>query len=189
MLHIRILVLEDSIEDAELIIRELDKSEKIIIDEWKRVETEAEFVQFLNHDRTWDVILVDAKLPQMSALRALELLKATDLDTPMVLVTGTFSVEAAYVLAERGMNGWMLKEFLWLLPAVIAQVIRESRLRMETRRLERELEALRSPLQNICSLIKLYAQLLAHGKEDRLEDYAVILMQQIERLENLIYKA
>ena len=64
---IRVLLLEDEVADAELIVRELRRSG--FDPHWRRVETEAEFIDSLNP--SLDLILADFRLPQFDGLRAL----------------------------------------------------------------------------------------------------------------------
>ena len=64
---LRVLLLEDSENDAELVIRELTRHG--FAPEWKRVETEADFLAELGN--TYDVVTVDYHLPMYDGLRAL----------------------------------------------------------------------------------------------------------------------
>ena len=69
--EICILLLEDSLDDAELLVRQLRDAG--FAPQWQRAETEAEFLDSLKQD--WDVILGDYNLPQFDALHALALLR------------------------------------------------------------------------------------------------------------------
>ena len=66
--NIRVLLLEDRITDAELIVRELRRCN--FEPQWDRAETEDGFVGLL--DPSIDVILADYNLPQFDGLKALK---------------------------------------------------------------------------------------------------------------------
>ena len=63
---LRLLVVEDSLTDAEVVVRELRRAG--YAPEWKRVETEPDYLAQLNH--VWDIILADYNLPQFSGMRS-----------------------------------------------------------------------------------------------------------------------
>src|SRR5260221_8594053 len=106
--ELRILVLEDQSEDAELVIHELRRAG--FQPEWQRVETEADYVLCLNADL--DLILADYSLPQCSALRALHLLQARGLDIPLIVVTGAVGDEIAVECMKQGATDYLLKDRL-----------------------------------------------------------------------------
>ncbi len=60
---LKVLVLEDRVEDVELVLHALRKAD--FDPAWKRVETEPDFRSALTED--WDVILADYTLPSFSA--------------------------------------------------------------------------------------------------------------------------
>ena len=80
---LKVLIVEDRPEDAELMVRELERSGFQV--EWDRVDTEADYGARLRPEL--DVILSDYNIPQFGALRALELLREHDLSTPMIIVS------------------------------------------------------------------------------------------------------
>ena len=105
---LRVLLVEDNPNDAELILRELKKANGYqIIHE--RVETEDAFKQVL-HRLVWDFIICDYSLPQFSAERALELIAGYGLDMPFILVSGKITQEQAQkVLGRRTVRGFVSK--------------------------------------------------------------------------------
>jgi CheY-like chemotaxis protein len=74
---LRVLLIEDSYTDAQLLLRELRRSGYEV--EFERVET-AEAMQVILLENPWDLILSDYTMPKFSALGALEVLKASRLD-------------------------------------------------------------------------------------------------------------
>src|SRR5579864_8286490 len=87
---LRVLMLEDQLTDAELIIDELRHAG--FDPEWQRCDTEAAYRGHLN--RPLDVILADYTLPQFDAPHALRLLKETGVDIPFIVITGTVEEDA-----------------------------------------------------------------------------------------------
>ena len=74
---LRVLIIEDSEDDSQLLLRELQHIGYEV--EFERVET-AEALQVVLTEKTWDLILSDYTLPKFNALQALEVLKASRLD-------------------------------------------------------------------------------------------------------------
>jgi len=83
---IRILLLEDSRVDADLIARELGRSELHVLLE--RVDSEASFIAALDTFSP-DVVLSDHALAQFNSHAALETLRAISPATPFIIVTGS----------------------------------------------------------------------------------------------------
>src|SRR5579872_7459657 len=88
---IRVLILEDRAEDAELMIHELRRS--WFEPAWEREETEEGFLKRLQP--TPDVILSDYHMPLLDAPRVLELLQAQGLDIPFIVVSGAIGEDLA----------------------------------------------------------------------------------------------
>jgi len=72
---LKILIVEDSQDDADLIVAELKYAG--FTPQWKRVETEQAFLEELK--QAPDIILSDYSLPQFSGLKAATLLRASGL--------------------------------------------------------------------------------------------------------------
>ena len=89
---LRVLMVEDSEDDALLTIRELKKGG--YEPEHERVET-AEAMRAALREKTWDVILCDYRLPQFNGLAAIALLKETNIDIPLIIVSGAIGEETA----------------------------------------------------------------------------------------------
>ena len=70
--HLRILLIEDSEDDARLLLREIQRGGYEV--ESERVET-ADAMRDALANRAWDIVICDFSLPRFSAPHALELLK------------------------------------------------------------------------------------------------------------------
>jgi signal transduction histidine kinase len=91
--------------------------------ECRRVETEADFVAHLSP--AIDVILSDYTLPGWNALRALELVRASHLEVPFIVVSGTISEEVAVECMRRGAADYLLKDRLGRLGPAVARAIED----------------------------------------------------------------
>ncbi len=130
---LRVLMVEDSEDDALLIIRELKKGGYNPVQE--RVETAAAMKKALE-EREWDIILCDYKLPKFNAPSAIALLKETNIDIPFIIVSGTIGEETAIECMRLGADDYMMKNNLSRLCPAIARELQEA----ETRRKHKQVE-------------------------------------------------
>jgi len=117
---LRVLIIEDRPDDAELIAEHLRDAGLRAV--WERVDSEADFVAKLN--RGLDLIIADYHLPQFSAPRALELLNKLDLDIPFIVVTGTVGEAAAVAVMRSGARDYVLKDNLSRLKPAVEREVR-----------------------------------------------------------------
>src|ERR1043166_4474572 len=132
---LRVLLVEDNPTDAELILRALRGAG--FAPEWQRVDTEEEFTRSL--DPKIDIVLSDYVMPQFSGLRALELLKESELEIPFILVSGTIGEETAVEAMRSGATDYLLKDRLVRLGQAVERALEQKRLRDEHRRTEERL--------------------------------------------------
>ena len=145
---LRILVVEDSEDDAALLLRLLRRSgyEPQAV----RVERPEEMSRLLE-ERSWDLIVADYSLPHFSALRALDLLNEKGLDIPFIILSGTIGEETAVEAMKAGAHDYIMKgSSARLLPAIDRE-LREAQERATRRRAE---EALRQNERRFRSLIE-----------------------------------
>jgi two-component system, cell cycle sensor histidine kinase and response regulator CckA len=122
---IRVLILEDNPNDAELMVFELRRSG--FPPTWDRVETEADFLAHL--DAGLDVILADYSLPQFDGMRALRLVRERNLDVPFIVVTGALGDEKAAECVKQGAVDYLMKDRLARLGPAVAHALDQRRLR------------------------------------------------------------
>jgi len=142
---LQLIVVEDRIEDAELLIYELGRQgfdPRAII-----VAREPDYVAALSNDV--DVILADFTLPGFSVRRALELLREHELDVPLIVVTGTITDEMAVESIKQGAVDYLLKDRLGRLRVAIETAIDERRRRAEATAVERRLRETSEILQRL----------------------------------------
>ena len=103
---LRVLVVEDRAEDAELAIRELRRA--AIRCETQRVDSAPAFRHALT-DFTPDIVLADYTVPGFGGMAALEILQAEAPDIPLVIVTGSLDEETAAECIKAGAADYVLK--------------------------------------------------------------------------------
>ena len=137
--YLRILLVEDSEDDASLLLREIRRGGYGI--EFERVETAGGMHAALAR-QPWDLIICDFSLPSFSAPHALEVLKKSGIDLPFIIVSGTIGEESAVNALKAGAHDFIIKgNFSRLLPA-IERELKDATVRRERREHERELEAI-----------------------------------------------
>src|SRR2546430_3814317 len=105
---LRLLILEDRPEDAELALRELRRAG--FDPSWRRVDDEAGFKA--NLDPELDLILADYHQPQFDALRGLKLMQEAGLEIPFVIVSGAVGDDLAVAAVRQGAMDYVLKDRL-----------------------------------------------------------------------------
>jgi len=130
---LRVLIIEDSEEDTQLLLRELGRGGYEV--EFERVET-AEAMQPALAQKTWDLILSDYTMPKFNALKALEVLEASHLDLPFIIISGTIGEETAVAALKAGANDFLVKGKFARLGPAIERELREAESRRERRHAE-----------------------------------------------------
>ena len=133
---IRILMVEDSALDAELITLQLRRAGLPFTTE--RTWTEQGMRDALAAHE-FDVILADHVLPGFSGDAALELACALAPDLPFIFVSGTLTEELAVAALKRGARDYVVKARLQRLPDAVLRAINEAQERRHLRRVENEL--------------------------------------------------
>ena len=156
-----ILIVEDSPDDAQLVIIQLEQEGLEI--EYRRVDTEAAFIAAL--DPPPDLILSDFSMPQFNGIRALKIVRGRALDIPFILVSGTIGEELAVEAMKQGADDYLMKDRLGRLGSSIQSALDKRRLQEEKVRADlalRESEArFRSLIENSSDEVSI---LDAHGR-------------------------
>jgi two-component sensor histidine kinase len=134
---LRILLLEDSALDAELVTEALIEAGLPVSIE--RVVSADEFTRAVR-DESWDLILADYLLPAFNGLNALEIAQEMARATPFVFVSGALGEEVAVEALKRGATDYVLKDKLDRLPATVLRALAEARERGERRRAQDALQ-------------------------------------------------
>ena len=133
---LRVLIIEDSEEDADLVILELRRGG--FQPEYKRVETPQTLSEALD-EREWDVVLSDFSMPRFSMPKALAMIQERGRDVPFLIVSATIGEEAAVEAMRAGAHDYILKDKLGRLAPAIRRELKEVEIRRERRNLEEQL--------------------------------------------------
>jgi PAS domain S-box-containing protein len=156
--RLRVLVLEDRPEDAQLLLYELRQSGYDPF--WERVDTELDYLTAL--DDSFDLILADYSLPQFNAMEALKWLQKRKLDIPFIVVTGSISEEAAVETMKQGASDYLIKDRLGRLGQAVKQALVQKRLRDEKHKVDDALrvseDRFRSLVQNLSDIITVHTK-------------------------------
>ena len=146
---IRILLLEDSDFDAELVIRELRKGGLDFV--WHRVQTRDEYRLALKSFLP-DLILVDYKLPDFDGGQAIVMAKEICPDVPTIVVTGAVGEDTAVELFKKGATDFVLKDRIsGRLLGAVERAIAESSNRMARRQAEEQQSQLNAELGRLAT--------------------------------------
>ena len=134
---LRVLILEDSDDDAALLLRELRRQNYEPI--YARADTAKGMNEALERE-TWSLVISDYSMPPFTAMQALEILKRRNLDLPFIIVSGTIGEETAAIAMKSGAHDFLTKDKLTRLGAAVERELRDAEERRERKKAE---EALR----------------------------------------------
>jgi PAS domain S-box-containing protein len=133
---LRVLLVEDTPDDAELLLREL--SVQGYEATAKRVDSEDDLRTTLRAER-WDIMICDWMMPQISARRAIEVAHEEDFDGPIIIASGTMGEEHVVEALHAGAQEYIVKDNLRRLVPAIRRELQEAEVRRAARRAEESL--------------------------------------------------
>ncbi len=200
--YLQLLLVEDSEDDATLIIHEIKRGGYRC--EYERVEDLAGMEAALRH-KHWDVVISDYNLPQFSASAALQTVQRTGLDLPFVVVSGTVGEDVAVQMLHDGAHDYIMKDNLRRLVPALERSIRDAALRRERLSADEMLKTtldelkkrnyeldnyvykvshdLRSPL---CSILGLANLVRYEGDVETIKNYVEKIEGRIHKLDHFI---
>jgi len=133
---LRLLLVEDSPEDAELVLLELRRGG--FRPDHVRVAEAGAMAEALAGGG-WDLVLSDHRMPGFGGMAALRLVQATGLDIPFILVSGAVGEEEAVAAMKAGANGYVLKQNLVRLCPEVERELKDAAARKEQRQAKEDL--------------------------------------------------
>lgn len=148
---LRVLMVEDSPEDAELSLQALRRHGYNVSADI--VSEPDEFTEKLSK-AVYDVVLSDYDLPEWNGTEVLDQLERLEQDIPFILVTGALDDATAASIIDKGADDYVLKDALSRLPLAVRRVLREKRLLDERKRSAEERERLIRKLQETLAEVR-----------------------------------
>ena len=136
---LRVLIIEDSENDTELLLRELRRGG--YAPEYERVETPEGLVDALAR-QSWDLVISDYVMPCFNGLQALKLTQEKGIDIPFILVSGAIGEDVAVAAMKAGAHDYLMKGNLARLLPAIARELREVGIRQERHHTEETIHRL-----------------------------------------------
>src|SRR5690606_36066967 len=185
---VRVLFIEDSPEDAELIRFQLEDAH--LNAEYLRVEDEEGLREALAGFKP-DIVLSDLSMPGFSGHDALQIVREHSPQVPFIFVSGTIGEDVAVAALREGASDYILKHSSARLPAAVERALREARTEAERQRAERELmrtqrleslsllaAGLSHDLRNILQPLLIVPDLIAQRSDDpRLKQLAAVVAE------------
>src|SRR5260221_7015023 len=132
---LRVLFIEDSLEDVEIEERQLRKGGLTI--QSLRVETRDEILQAMDTFKP-NVVISDYSLPRMDGLTALRTVRELAKDLPFLFCSGTIGEERAIESLRNGATDYVVKGSLNSLVVKVQRALQEAAQREQHRRLEEQ---------------------------------------------------
>jgi len=151
---VRVLLVEDSEDDAFLIARALEREG--LAPAIDRVFTASAMREALERSR-FDVVLSDFTMPGFDALQALRTLNASGQDIPFIVVSGTIGEDVAVEAMKAGAHDYFSKSNLERLSSAIEREMREARVRRERLDAVEAQRAIEERLRLVVESVKEYA--------------------------------
>ncbi|TAN42531.1 MAG: response regulator [Nitrospirae bacterium] len=126
--NLRLLIVDDSEDDAVLLIRHLKNAGYQA--DFRRVDS-AEAMRSAMQEQTWDAIICDYVMPAFSAPEALKLLKESGLDLPFIVMSGIMGEETAVEMMKAGAHDYIRKDAASRLVPAIEREIADASVRAE----------------------------------------------------------
>jgi signal transduction histidine kinase len=142
--RLRVLLFEDSVDDADLVVRALSEAGFAI--EATRVDTSTDLETALRTGH-WDLILSDYHVPPLHAPDVLRLVRRADPDVPIIVVSGAVGEPKAVGLMRGGAQDFVFKDRLYRLGPIVERELDAAAARREGRLAEGKLRDSRERLR------------------------------------------
>lgn len=141
---LRVLVVDDSKNDAWLMVQQLECGGYAVTSE--RVDSAATMQAALGR-QDWDIVISDYTMRGFSGLTALALCKEKDLDLPFILVSGAIGEDVAVTAMRAGAHDYLMKGNLSRLAPAVERELRDAEVRRERQRAEAALRRAHDELE------------------------------------------
>jgi two-component system cell cycle sensor histidine kinase/response regulator CckA len=143
--NLRVLFVEDSADDVELLRLELARHGFQVVT--RIAESRRDFLAAID-EGPWDVVLSDHSMKGFNSIDALQLLRDRDADIPFIIVSGTIGEDSAVEAMRAGANDYVLKHNLRRLGPAVDRELREAANRRMQHRTQAALQASENRLRH-----------------------------------------
>ena len=141
---LRVLIVEDSPDDAELLLRELRRTGYEPTSQ--RVDT-PEAMQTALQGQTWDIVISDHRMPYFSSLAALAMLQESGHSLPFIILSGTIGEDVAVAAMKAGAHDYIMKGNMARLGPAVERELRDAEVRRDRDKAEQERRLLHEQLE------------------------------------------
>ncbi len=134
--QLRALFVEDSVDDYDLLVVELERGGYQLIH--RRVDTAAAMNAALD-ETPWDIVFSDYSMPSFSALGALGVLRDRNSLLPCIIVSGTIGEETAVEVLRGGARDFLLKDRLARLVPAVERELHEATVLRDRNKMQEQL--------------------------------------------------
>lgn len=174
---LRVLMVEDSADDAELILHELRRDGYAL--QAERVDAPEALRRALD-GQAWDIVISDYEMPRFSGLDALRIVQEKGLDIPFIIVTGAVGEDMAVAAIKAGAQDYIMKDRMTRLVTAVKHALDEAEARRAHRRAEERVRYLAyfdpiTELPNLTHLQERLAQAYTDTQRDR-QGFALLML-------------
>ncbi len=160
---IKVLVVEDSRDDAELLLHALKKADYqptyALVQNASAMKSQLE-------KQSWDLVISDYVIPGFGGMAALNVLRESELDIPFIILSGKIGEDVAVEALQAGANDYLLKDRLTRLGPAIDRALKEASQRRKRRQAE---QALRESEERYRRLVESCPEAMFITAQDRIE--------------------
>lgn len=181
---LRVLVVEDSEDDAAFMLRQLRLGG--YAPQFTRVAS-ADAMQAALDREHWDIIICDYRMPGFGGMEALALYNQKGLDIPFILLSGHIGEDSAVAAMKAGAHDYIMKDKMARLVPAVARELREATVRQERKASEQALRDSEERLRaNASELERTVNELRATEEQLRAANHA--LSESGRKLEQRVYE-
>jgi len=166
---LRVLLVEDSEDDALLTLHELRKGG--FQTEWQRVDTRAGMERVLE-ERPWDLVICDHVMPGFSSAGALDVMRRRSLDLPFIIVSGVAPEDLVTAAMRQGAHDFISKGNLVRLVPAVQRELKEAALRQDRKRIESRLVESEARTRLLAAAVEQVDEAIAIAGPDGVISYA-----------------
>ena len=177
---LRVLLVEDSEDDALLVLRVLSKGGWA--PEYRRVDTPATLQAALD-SASWDIVITDHNLPEFGSEAAILQIRQAGHDLPIIIVSGSIGEEVAVAAMKSGAHDYIMKNNLSRLVPAVERELREAKNRHQHRDAQEKIQylAFHDVLTGLCNRAEFERRLINALKSARADNQHALFYLDLDQ--------